>query len=45
MALAPAQRRQMGQQARARIGARFTMGCMRTRFEHIYEGVIARGEL
>ena len=45
MALAPAHRRQLGQQARARIGARFTMGCVRARFEHIYEGVIARGEL
>jgi len=45
VALEPAHRRQIGQQARARIGARFTMGCMRARFEHIYEGVIARGEL
>jgi glycosyltransferase involved in cell wall biosynthesis len=45
MALAPGHRSQLGQQARARIGARFTMGCVRARFEHIYEGVIARGEL
>jgi glycosyltransferase involved in cell wall biosynthesis len=45
MALDPAHRRQMGQLARARIGARFTMGCVRERFERIYEGVIARGEL
>jgi glycosyltransferase involved in cell wall biosynthesis len=45
VALDPARRRQMGQQARARIGARFTMGCVRARFERIYEGVIARGEL
>jgi glycosyltransferase involved in cell wall biosynthesis len=45
VALDPAHRRQIGQQARARIGARFTMGCVRARFEHIYEGVIARGEL
>lgn len=45
VALDPAHRRQIGQQARARIGAKFTMGCVRARFEHIYEGVIARGEL
>ena len=45
VALDPRHRRQMGQQARERIGARFTMACVRERFERIYEGVIARGEL
>ncbi|MEM8511297.1 glycosyltransferase involved in cell wall biosynthesis [Massilia sp. MP_M2] len=45
MALDARHRRQMGQQARARIGARFTMACVREHFERIYEGIIAKGEL
>ena len=44
VALGPVQRRQMGQQARARIGAEYTMACVRERFERIYEGIMAKGE-
>jgi len=44
VALGPAHRRQMGQQARARIGAEYTMACVRERFERIYEGIMAKGE-
>lgn len=43
MALGPAYREQMGQKARERIRLTFTMACVRERFEHIYENVIARG--
>jgi glycosyltransferase involved in cell wall biosynthesis len=45
MALGPAYREQMGQRARERIRATFSMASMRERFERIYENVIARGEL
>lgn len=43
MALGPAYREQMGQKAKERIRATFTMACVRKRFERIYENVIARG--
>jgi glycosyltransferase involved in cell wall biosynthesis len=43
MALGPAYREQMGQKARERIRATFTMACVRKRFERIYENVIAKG--
>jgi glycosyltransferase involved in cell wall biosynthesis len=45
VALEPGHREQMGQQARERIGAMFTMTCVRERFERIYECVMARREL
>ena len=43
MALGAAYRAQMGQKARERIRATFTMACVRKRFERIYENVIAKG--
>lgn len=39
-----AYREQLGQRAKERIQATFTMACVRERFEHIYENVIAKGE-
>lgn len=44
MALAAEDRARLGQQARERIGALFTMDCVRERFEQIYEHVITKGE-
>lgn len=44
MALAAEDRERLGQKARERIGALFTMDCMRERFEQIYEHVITKGE-
>jgi glycosyltransferase involved in cell wall biosynthesis len=43
MALGPAYREQMGQKAKERIRATFTMACVRKRFECIYENVITKG--
>jgi glycosyltransferase involved in cell wall biosynthesis len=40
IARGPAYYRQLGQQARERIHAAFTMDCMRKRFEGIYDSVM-----
>lgn len=45
MALGAEDRERLGQKARERIGALFTMDCVRERFEEIYEDVITKGEL
>ena len=45
MALAAEDRALLGQKARERIGALFTMDCVRERFEQIYDHVITKGEL
>ena len=45
MALEPDDRAQLGQRARERISAMFSMQYVRERFERIYENVIAKGEL
>ena len=44
LALGPESREQLGRRARERIRAKFTMACVRQRFEMVYEKVIARGE-
>lgn len=45
LALGPDYRKQIGERARERIRATYTMACVRQRFELIYENVMARGEL
>lgn len=45
MALGLEGREQTGRKARERIRAMFTMGCVRERFELIYENVMARGNV
>ena len=44
LALGPESRAQLGRRARERIRAKFSMACVRQRFEMVYEKVIARGE-
>jgi glycosyltransferase involved in cell wall biosynthesis len=43
LALGANYREQMGRRARERIREKFSMACVRQRFERIYENVIARG--
>lgn len=45
LVLGPEYRKQMGDRARERIRATYTMACVRQQFERIYSNVMARGEL
>ena len=45
LALGPDYRKQIGDRARERIRASYTMACVRQQFELIYDNVLARGEL
>lgn len=45
LALGPEYRKQLGERARERIRATYTMACVRQQFERIYENVMTRGEL
>lgn len=45
LALGPEYRKHMGDRARERIRATYTMTCVRQQFERIYSNVMARGEL
>ncbi|MFC5458357.1 glycosyltransferase family 4 protein [Massilia niabensis] len=45
LARGPDYRRQLGERARERIRATYTMACVRQQFELIYENVMARGEI
>lgn len=44
LALDPEHRKRIGERARERIRATYTMSCVRQQFERIYENVMARGE-
>ncbi|MEN3294754.1 MAG: hypothetical protein V7642_4007 [Burkholderiales bacterium] len=45
LTLGPDYRKQMGERARERIRATYTMACVRQQFEFIYQNVMARGDL
>lgn len=45
LALGPEYRKRMGDRARERIRATYTMTCVRQQFERIYSNVMARGEI